>query len=287
MLAEFQKLGWAGLIDDRHDTGTDLYLRPRDSRRFELGVVMGAQVKTGVSYFSSPHVDAQGETAGWWYKESDRRHFDYWIRHALPHVLILRDQEKQRSYWVQVTAERVESTGKGARILVPANQTVDEPQNQRLSDVALTQLPAPTFDGSVWTGALGLSALERIRYAMIAPRLIAPHRNLSPATISGTEALAMHVLVREEVERSLAPTYTDSLMGTGDKVWQGKRLEEAKESEEWSWRATAALHLWLCDGDPTDLDKLGEYCSGPDERAASAVLQSAYWFDRNEPSSAP
>jgi len=40
VLAEFQRLGWAGVIDAWHDTGTDLYLRPRDSRRYELGAVM-------------------------------------------------------------------------------------------------------------------------------------------------------------------------------------------------------------------------------------------------------
>jgi hypothetical protein len=43
VLAEFERLGWAGVIDSRHDVGTDLYLRPRDNRRFELGAVMGAQ----------------------------------------------------------------------------------------------------------------------------------------------------------------------------------------------------------------------------------------------------
>lgn len=47
VLAQFERLGWGGVIDSRHDTGTDLYLRPRDARRYELGAVMGAQVKTG------------------------------------------------------------------------------------------------------------------------------------------------------------------------------------------------------------------------------------------------
>ena len=54
VLAQFERLGWGGVIDSRHDTGTDLYLRPRDARRYELGAVMGAQVKTGPSYFKSP-----------------------------------------------------------------------------------------------------------------------------------------------------------------------------------------------------------------------------------------
>ena len=65
VLAQFERLGWGGVIDSRHDTGTDLYLRPRDARRYELGAVMGVQVKTGSSYFQIP---AEG-----------RRGNDHWV----------------------------------------------------------------------------------------------------------------------------------------------------------------------------------------------------------------
>lgn len=64
VLAQFERLGWGGVIDSRHDTGTDLYLRPRDARRYELGAVMGAQVKTGSSYFKSPQKDAEARSLG-------------------------------------------------------------------------------------------------------------------------------------------------------------------------------------------------------------------------------
>lgn len=64
VLAQFERLGWAGVIDSRHDTGTDLYLRPRDARRYELGAVMGAQVKTGPSFFNSPERDGDGNIVG-------------------------------------------------------------------------------------------------------------------------------------------------------------------------------------------------------------------------------
>ncbi|WP_298254947.1 DUF4365 domain-containing protein [uncultured Arthrobacter sp.] len=88
VLGQFERLGWGGVIDSRHDTGTDLYLRPRDARRYELGAVMGAQVKTGPSFFRSPMKDDEGTTTGWWFT-ANREHFDYWLRHALPHVVIL------------------------------------------------------------------------------------------------------------------------------------------------------------------------------------------------------
>ena len=98
MLAEFERLAWAGVIDSRHDTGTDLRLRPQDARRYEIGAVMGAQVKTGWSHFASSQRDAGGVITGWRFAESDLEHFDCWLNHALPHAVILRDQQRNTSF---------------------------------------------------------------------------------------------------------------------------------------------------------------------------------------------
>lgn len=282
VLAEFERLGWAGVIDSRHDTGTDLYLRPRDARRYELGAVMGAQVKTGPSYFRSPQKDADGTIIGWWFAEDDREHFDYWLRHALPHVVILRDQDKNISYWVHVAPAHVDSTGKGAKILVPASQVVDADHNEALSDVALSQLPAPIWDGTAWTGAVHLSPADEIRYALIAPRLIAPHPNLAPGSITGLEALAMQMLLRSELERVLEPISLPAMTQDTDDRWSGLPLDDAREADDWSWRATAALHLWHYQGEPADLLRLDELASTSSERAAAAVLCCIYHFDRND-----
>ncbi len=260
VLAEFERLGWGGVLDSRHDTGTDLYLRPRDARRYELGAVMGAQVKTGPSYFGSTHKDTEGEIIGWWFADDDREHFDYWLRHALPHVVILRDQDRSISYWAHITPDRIVSTGKGAKILVPASQVVDANHNEALSDVALTQLPSPSWDGTAWTGAVHLSPAEEIRHALITPRLIAPHPNLAPESISGVEALAMQVLLRSELERVLKPV--NGLAVAGDNVkWRGLSLDEARVTGDWCWLATAALHLLHYQGDSAELLQLIERAS--------------------------
>lgn len=283
VLAQFERLGWGGVIDSRHDTGTDLYLRPRDDRRYELGAVMGAQVKTGPSYFKSPQKDAEGAITGWWFAEDDREHFDYWLHHALPHVVILRDQDRSLSFWVHVTPEQVVSTGKGAKILVPVSQTVDPDHNEKLSDVALTQLPAPTWDGTVWTGAAHLAPVDGVRHALITPRLIAPHRNLDPDSITGLEALAMQMLFRDDLERLLEPLSPSTLGPGNDAERKGLSLEEAREADDWCWRATAALHLWHYQGEPDDLLQLGELASAPSERSAAAVLRCVYLFNENDP----
>lgn len=286
VLAQFESLGWAGMIDSRHDTGTDLYLRPRDARRYELGAVMGAQVKTGASYFNSPKKDADGTITGWWFPEDDREHFDYWLRHALPHMVILRDQDRKLSFWVHITPERVVSTGTGAKILVPASQTVDAGHNEALSDVALTQLPTPTWDGTAWTGAVHLAPIDEVRHALITPRLIAPHPNLAPDSISGLEALAMQVLFRDDLARILKPMSLPTLAGENDAEQKGLSLDDAREADDWCWRATAAVHLWHYQGEPADLLQLVDRASTPSERAAASVLCCVYHFDENAPDTA-
>lgn len=286
VLAQFERLGWGGVIDSRHDTGTDLYLRPRDARRYELGAVMGAQVKTGPSYFKSPQKDADGTITGWWFAEDDREHFDHWLRHALPHVVILRDQDRNLSFWVHVTAQRVVSTGKGAKILVPASQTVDESHNELLSDVALTQLPTPTWDGTAWTGAVHLAPDDGVRHALIAPRLIAPHQNLDPESITGLEALAMQVLFRDDIERLLNPLSLPALGTEKNTDRKGLSLDDARAADDWCWRATAALHLLHYRGEPDDLLRLVGLASTPSERSAAAVLSCAYRFNENDPDTA-
>lgn len=286
VVAQFERLGWGGVIDSRHDTGTDLYLRPRDARRYELGAVMGAQVKTGPSYFTSPQKDADGTITGWWFAEDDREHFDYWLRHALPHVVILRDQDRNISFWVHVTPERVVSTGKGAKILVPASQTIDADHNEALSDVALTQVPAPTWVGTAWTGAVHLAPVDEVRHALITPRLIAPHPNLAPDSISGLEALAMQALFRDDLERILEPVSLPALAGKNDAERKGLSLDDARESHDWCWRATAALHLRHYQGEPADLLQLVDLTSTPSERSAASVLCCIYHFDENDPDTA-
>lgn len=286
VMAQFERLGWAAALDSRHDTGTDLYLRPRDSRRFELGAVMGAQVKTGGSYFSSTKRDEDGKVSGWWFTEGDWEHFEYWLRHALPHLVILRDQEKDISYWAHVTREAVVPTGKGAKIFVPASQTIDAANNEVLSDVALTQLPTPTWDGTAWTGALHLIPQDEIRHALLTPRLVAPHPNLPPAQVTGPEALAMQVLFRDEIKRILEENELSPLPTDKSTSWQGLSLAEAHQSTDWCWRATAAIHQEYYEGESTHLLALCDNTVLPSERAAASVLACVHHFEENDPDSA-
>ncbi|WP_270242055.1 DUF4365 domain-containing protein, partial [Kocuria marina] len=45
--AKFEDLGWgASPNPTEHDLGTDLWVHARDARRFDLGVIVGVQVKS-------------------------------------------------------------------------------------------------------------------------------------------------------------------------------------------------------------------------------------------------
>ena len=45
--AAFERLGWGVAVNPEHDLGTDLFVMARDERRFDLGQVVGVQVKAG------------------------------------------------------------------------------------------------------------------------------------------------------------------------------------------------------------------------------------------------
>ena len=67
---------------------------------------MGAQVKAGPTYFKFPRREADRTESGWWYYESDTDHFDDWVTHGLPHLLVLYDLNTQTAYRAHVTARR-------------------------------------------------------------------------------------------------------------------------------------------------------------------------------------
>jgi hypothetical protein len=101
--AQLEELGWGVVPNPYHDLGTDLWLMARDDRRFDLGLLVGAQIKTSESksatskYFKEPKLDSRGKVVGWWYRESSSDdHFDYWLKHSIPHILVLHDLKSRK-----------------------------------------------------------------------------------------------------------------------------------------------------------------------------------------------
>jgi hypothetical protein len=259
--AAFDRLGWGTAENTRHDLGTDLFVQARDDRLFDLGLVVGVQVKSGPSYFASPTRGEPGEPEGWWFRDADTAHADHWVSHGLPHLLVLHDAEKHISYWVHVTSSVVVSTGKGVKILVPAAQTLDRDHLDDLLAVAGSARGAVPLEGTAWAGATPPATRDQLRFAMTVPRLVAPHPNASPTgVLTPPQAVAMLMQARLfEIDR-----YAERCPGV-------PRLADAGASERWAWRFVGALAGRMRDGDVNALRSVAAEAEDPASRAAATV----------------
>jgi hypothetical protein len=263
--ANFARLKWGPVPNPYHDLGTDLFLQVRDERGFDLGLLVGAQVKSGPTAFEEPKRDAAGEIEGWWFRDSDRRHIDAWLRHSVPHLIVLHDLDTRTSYWAHVTAETVVSTGIGAKVFVPIGNVVDTSHREALLKVAGARQPGVAWEGSVWMAGAAILGRDRLRHALITPRLVAPHPNAGTEdAISADQAIAMLMQARLTQLEAFAEVYSDIPL-----------LQNAGESTDWSWRFAGALYARAVD---SDLDPVLEAVADaptPEARAAATVAAAS------------
>jgi hypothetical protein len=272
--ANFSRIGWGPVANTRRDLGTDVFVQARDARGFDLGLFAGVQVKSGDSFFDEDKEErgADGQLSGWRYYEKDSQHFDDWVTHGLPHLLVLHDLRTRESFWAHVTASAVEITGEGARILVPAGNKVDLNNLGALLEVAATQKQGISFEGSAWRAAAAeIPPARRLRTALIAPRLIAPHRNVGfRYPISPEEAIALLLQCRvrdlEEFNKRHKTVPT---------------IEQAATKRDWRWKFFAALAPAVLRGDHSQLAKCIK-ATNKQERRAAATVALAGWLMEEE-----
>ncbi len=225
--------------------------------------MIGAQVKSGESYFDRP-TSTDDAVAGWVYRETNTEHLDHWLDHGLPHILVLYRDTVDQAYWVHVTAESVRRTGKGWKITVPADQALDESNRDGLLGVALSQRAADQLQGSLWVEADPPIAPGRLwRHALMAPRLVAPHRNAGfEIEIAPEQACALLVQGRQRdlgefIKRGFAPSSDDP------------------RAQEWAWAFAEQIKRYVTQ-DGFDrvvlVDLVREAETTPDGAAASVVL---------------
>jgi Domain of unknown function (DUF4365) len=276
-VAKFTRINWGFAEIAKHDNGIDVFLLARDDRRFDLGLTLGAQIKSGPSYFTRPkHGNQSGELEGWWFNDSDGEHLADMVAHGLPQLLVLYNLDRQIAYWVHVNAEAVMSTGKGAKILVPITQTVDEAHRQALLSIASVTRPQPAWEGSAWAGAPTLAGRDVLRHALMAPRLVAPHPNIGPTTpISPGQAVAMLVQARlldlHEYARRHPSVPT---------------LDDARGSSDWAWRFFGALGHRVTTGEVDHLPALIDQAPSEADRTAAAVVSVAGLIEEERPDEA-
>jgi len=263
--ANFGRLKWGPVPNPYHDLGTDLFLQVRDERGFDLGLLVGAQVKSGPTAFDEPQRDAQGELEGWWFRDSDRRHIDAWLRHSVQHLIVLHDLDTHTSYWAHVTAETVVSTGIGAKVLVPIANVVDVSQREALLKVAGAHQPGIAWEGSAWLAGAAILGRDRLRHALITPRLVAPHPNAGTEDpISADQAIAMLMQARLTELRAFAEKYSDIPL-----------LQHAGESEDWPWRFAGTLYERVVRSELDPLLELAADAPASEARAAATVAATS------------
>ena len=265
---DFERIGWGPIENPSHDLGTDLFIQVRDERRFALGLVIGAQVKGGPSWFKDPQHNSEGALEGWWFYEPTADHFDDWVRYGLPHLVVLYDFESRTSYWVHVTADRCIVTGKGCKILVPNGQVVDTTHLDRLLEVAISQRAASAFEQKVFGASAGSAPPgRRIRYAMLTPRLIAPHGNVGFGVPPEPE----------EYLALLARRRSTQIAGYRKKYPELLDASKADERTDWRWRFAYAFQQWLEDDETASIESLLDSAPSASHRTAvAAVLAAAY-----------
>ncbi len=242
VIGHFRKIGWEPSYDKSYDVGTDFFVHALDPERFDLGVQLGVQVKTGSSYFRDKVIQGD-ELIGWWYYESNTRHFDHWSQHSVPHLLVLHDLSSETSHWVHVTEEALVSTGKGCKILVPAGQTIDEAHRD---DILVVAYKRPTYEleGSALAGeARDIPQEHRLRHALVAPRLVVPHRNSGfRDEIDAVQAVALLTQGRFRDLKQFAKQHQSV-----------PDPESTNPDPDWTWRFVAAIWDWAQNDSITQL----------------------------------
>lgn len=280
---KFKDLNWGPIENSgAHDLGVDLFLQVRDWRRFDTAVLVCAQVKSGdAKYFKSPKYDESGEVTGWWYAEEDADHFDDWSRHGLPHLLVIvTDGPDRIAYWVHITTDKIDRTGKGCKIFVPKNQRINAENADALMAAAASGKVAEDLQGSVYrAGPRSVPPARTLRHALIAPRLIAPRDRQYDRTLQPEEAIALLTAGRlNELDRYRQKrVFIQGQVAPADK---NKDLVSASsQSKDWRWRLFHAVHAFAAERDVTPAVDLATSTTAasdqPIERRAAATIVAA------------
>lgn len=264
----FADIGWAPPVKLSEDIGTDLVTfaranaAPEDkANSWDVGAPVFMQVKGSDTKYVKTANKRNGEP-GWWFDESDTYHFDHWLSFGLPYLLVPVDTRNQIGYWAEVTGDAIVYTGKGRKIFVPADQTVDVNHLETLNKIAVSRRKYE-LEGTAWNGALNdLGPADRLRNALVVPRLVGPHPNRSVEKVGFEEAAAM--VLRNRCSE------------IAHRARQGQcPAPDAWEThEDWGWKFVHALHELVTQGSSTRFAQLGVEARHRFERDACLIIHA-------------
>lgn len=111
-----RKLNWIFRSNHKeHDFGIDGYIDIITDLNQVTGKTIALQVKTGPSYFKETN------DLGWVYR-GEISHLNYYLNNALPVLIILVDEIKEKAFWCHCDASKTERTGNSWKITIPFKQ---------------------------------------------------------------------------------------------------------------------------------------------------------------------
>lgn len=268
-----QGIGWAPAVKIEQDIGDDLLSFARitvpqteetngsttGTDVFDIGMPVILQVKSSATEYLKP-TSKHNKKRGWWYWEGSKGHFDHWTTCGLPYLLVLQDTKNHISYWAHVRPEAITKTAGGRKVFVPFDQTIDSDNVDVLTRAVLSH--RETLMSGPKTGRVkSLAPGQRLRYALIVPRLAAPHPNSLPKSLESEEAVALILLGRRFDIHYIA--------GRGG----CPEAQKWGSHKEWGWRFARAFVTALETGDTAPLTRLSKHApSRPERDACLAVL---------------
>lgn len=110
------------------DYGIDAQIETFD-REYASGRLIAVQIKSGDSFFNeitNNNIIFRGE----------RKHYDYWMNHSLPVILVLYNPQDDKCYWKEVNEETAVLTGKNWKIEIPITNVLDNSTKSQLVRIA-------------------------------------------------------------------------------------------------------------------------------------------------------
>lgn len=92
---------------------------------YATGKLIAVQIKSGESFFKETtenHIVFRGE----------KKHYNYWINHSLPVIIVLYNPADELCYWQIVNADTATLTEKNWKINIPKNNILRDAQNKLL-----------------------------------------------------------------------------------------------------------------------------------------------------------
>jgi len=159
------------------------------------------------------------------------------------------------------------------KIFVPREQVLDRAHLPALLKVAASKRRNVSWEGSAWRfDGRTVSPGDRLRHALLVPRLVAPHRNAGYShEIGPEECLALIAQGRL--------TDVDAFARKHDSV---PSWETACDSDAWLWRLVGGFAKALVEESAAVVCELAGAAAGPAERAAATVVAACALIERED-----